>query len=420
MPPSCPLRGFSHDIASGRNLWFIDSLIMHSHFLTQARLMDINALKKHLDSTPAFILDEEELARSLGILSRLRQQSGVKALYSIKSLPLSRVLELAKPFVDGFSASSLFEALQAKEILAGTGSIHLTTPGINFAELDQLLTTVSHLSFNSLSQLQRYHGQNRLASASIGLRVNPQLSYLDDDRYNPCRLHSKLGVPIDDLWQTTALNQVQGLHLHTVFACQDYRPLTESIAKLVSYFGKSLKNLEWINLGGGYLFNNINNHQPFIDLVGQLGKDYALEVYVEPGKAIVGDAACLVASVIDCFSSDGKTVAVLDTSVNHNPEVFEYGWQPQLHEHTPDGHYSAILAGRSCLAGDLFGEYRFKSPLQVGDKLVFTNMGAYSLVKANRFNGINLPTIYGLQAGRLNTLKEYSYQDYRQQWLTDN
>jgi len=365
-------------------------------------------------------LDEEELARSLGILSRLRQQSGVKALYSIKSLPLSRVLELAKPFVDGFSASSLFEALQAKEILAGTGSIHLTTPGINFAELDQLLTTVSHLSFNSLSQLQRYHGQNRLASASIGLRVNPQLSYLDDDRYNPCRLHSKLGVPIDDLWQTTALNQVQGLHLHTVFACQDYRPLTESIAKLVSYFGKSLKNLEWINLGGGYLFNHINNHQPFIDLVGQLGKDYALEVYVEPGKAIVGDAACLVASVIDCFSSDGKTIAVLDTSVNHNPEVFEYGWQPQLHEHTPAGHYSAILAGRSCLAGDLFGEYRFKSPLQVGDKLVFTNMGAYSLVKANRFNGINLPTIYGLQAGRLNTLKEYSYQDYRQQWLTDN
>jgi len=382
--------------------------------------MDIETLKNNLDSTPAFVLDEAELARSLGILAQLRQQSGVKALYSIKSLPLTRVLELAKPFVDGFSASSLFEALLAKEILADTGSIHLTTPGINYAELDQLLTTVSHLSFNSLSQLQRYHRQNRQPSASIGLRVNPQLSYLDDDRYNPCRLHSKLGVSIDDLWQTTALNQVQGLHLHTVFACQDYRPLTESIAKLVNYFGKSLKNLEWINLGGGYLFNHISNHQPFIDLVGQLNKDYGLSVYVEPGKAIVGDAGCLVASVIDCFSSDGKTIAVLDTSVNHHPEVFEYGWQPELHEHAAKGSYPTILAGSSCLAGDLFGEYRFKAALQVGDKLVFTNMGAYSLVKANRFNGINLPAIYGLQAGRLNKLKDYSYQDYRQQWFTDN
>ncbi len=382
--------------------------------------MDIETLKINISTTPAFVLDEEELSRSLGILSQLRQQSGVKALYSIKSLPLYRVLELAKPFVDGFSASSLFEAQLAKEILAGTGSIHLTTPGINFAELDQLLATVSHLSFNSLSQLQRYQEQNRLPSASIGLRVNPQLSYLDDDRYNPCRLHSKLGVPVDDLWQTTALNHVQGLHLHTVFACQDYRPLTDSIAKLLNYFGKNLKNLEWINLGGGYLFNHISNHQPFVELVGQLNKDYGLTVYVEPGKAIVGDAGYLVASVIDCFNSGGKAIAVLDSSVNHHPEVFEYGWRPELHEHAANGDYPAILAGCSCLAGDLFGEYRFKAPLHVGDRVVFKNMGAYSLVKASRFNGINLPTIYGLQVGRLNKLKDYSYQDYRQQWLTDH
>lgn len=381
--------------------------------------MDVQAIKTKLCTSPAFVLDEAEITRSLRIMDSLRDQCGIKVLYSIKSLPVSTVLELAKPWVNGFSVSSLFEARIAQDILAGSGSIHLTTPGIRFDELDTLLATASHLSFNSLNQLQRFIQQGRLPSASIGIRVNPKLSYLDDDRYNPCRPHSKLGVSIDDLWQSSALDQVKGLHIHTLFAAEDYQPLIKTIEKIRAYFGSHLKGVDWINLGGGYLFNHIKDHLPFIDLVSKLKADFGLEVYVEPGKAIVGDAGYLLSTVIDSFVSDGQSIAILDTSVNHQPEVFEYGFQPELHEHDPNGRFNVTLAGSTCLAGDLFGEYRFKEPLMIGDKVVFKKIGAYSLVKANRFNGFNLPDIYWQQSGQLTQLKHYSYQDYRQQWLVE-
>ncbi|MDD1637841.1 MAG: carboxynorspermidine decarboxylase, partial [Methylococcaceae bacterium] len=199
----------------------------------------------------------------------------------------------------------------------------------------------------------------------------------------------------------------------------DFTPLIKTIEKLRSYFGKDLAQLDWLNLGGGYLFNQIEDHRPFMDLVKQLKKDFDLDVYIEPGKAVVGHAGHLLSTVIDSFVSDGKTIAILDTSVNHNPEVFEYQRQPECHEHNPKGQYSVILAGCTCLAGDVFGEYRFNKPLAVGDKVVFKNVGAYSLIKANRFNGYNLPDIYLYRDLQVKKLKQYPYQDYRQQWLAD-
>ena len=161
--------------------------------------MDFQVLKDSVYSSPAFVLDEAEITKVLEILAELRTQCGCKVLYSIKSLPFSAVMEMAKPFVDGFSVSSLFEARLANEMfdrlinLAGQGSIHLTTPGIRPDELDELSLLCSHISFNSLTQYQRY-SETAQAQSSIGLRVNPKLSFLHDDRFNPCRQHSKLGV----------------------------------------------------------------------------------------------------------------------------------------------------------------------------------------------------------------------------------
>ncbi|MGZ8165045.1 MAG: carboxynorspermidine decarboxylase, partial [Methylobacter sp.] len=163
----------------------------------------------------------------------------------------------------------------------------------------------------------------------------------------------------------------------------------------------------------------IEDHSPFIELVIDLKNDFDLEVYIEPGKAVVGSAGYLMTTVIDSFISDGKTIVILDTSVNHNPEVFEYQRQPDLPEQDSNGQYSAILAGSTCLAGDVFGEYRFKEPLQTGDKLIFKNVGAYSLIKANRFNGYNLPAIYIYKSTHIKKIKQYSYHDYRRQWVVD-
>jgi len=378
--------------------------------------MDFLVLKDSVYSSPAFVLDEVEVTKTLEILADLRAQCCCKVLYSIKSLPFSAVMKMAKPFVDGFSVSSLFEARLANEILTGQGSIHLTTPGIRQDELDELSSLCSHISFNSLAQYQRYF---ETVQSSIGLRVNPKLSFLHDYRFDPCRQYSKLGVAIDELGQSINLDQIQGLHIHNVFSATDFTPLIKTIEKLRQHFGLGLAQLEWLNIGGGYLFGQIEDHRPFVELVSKLIDDFGVEVYIEPGKAVVGQAGYLVATVLDSFTSDGETVAILDTSINHNPEVFEYQRQPELHEHDPDGRYTAILAGCTCLAGDVFGKYRFKQPLKIGDKVVFKNVGAYTLIKANRFNGYNLPDIYVSNSLRLKELKHYDYQDYRRQWVAD-
>jgi len=380
--------------------------------------MDFLVLKDSVYSSPAFVLNEAEITRQLEILAELRSQCGCKVLYSIKSLPFSAVMQMANPFVDGFSVSSLFEAQLADEILAGQGSIHLTTPGIRPDELNELSSLCSHISFNSLTQY-RQHSEAVQAQASIGLRVNPKLSFLQDDRFNPCRQHSKLGVDIEELSKSICLDQIEGLHVHNVFSATDFTPLIKTVDKLQQLLGVGLAELEWLNLGGGYLFGQIEDHRPFVDLVKKLKHDYGLEVYIEPGKAVVGRAGYLVATVLDSFISDGETIAILDTSVNHNPEVFEYQRQPELHEHDPEGQYTAILAGCTCLAGDVFGKYRFTEPLQVGDKVVFKHVGAYTLIKANRFNGYNLPDIYLSNPLRVKKMKHYDYQGYRLQWLAD-
>nr|WP_305906773.1 hypothetical protein [Methylomarinum sp. Ch1-1]MDP4519479.1 hypothetical protein [Methylomarinum sp. Ch1-1] len=186
----------------------------------------------------------------------------------------------------------------------------------------------------------------------------------------------------------------------------------EKISKALS---KQASALKWLNLGGGYLFSQIEDKGAFVQLVKALKGDFALDVYIEPGKDIVGRAGYLCTRVIDRFDSDGKTVLIVDSTVNHHPEIFEYQRAAEL-LNPQQGEVPVILAGSSCLAGDLFGEYRFDKTPEIGERIVFKNLGAYSLIKANRFNGYNLPTIYNWDGKNLMQLKQDDYQDYRKQW----
>lgn len=382
--------------------------------------MDIHALKNSIPSSPAFVVDEAEVLNALEALAILRERSGCKVLYSIKSLPLSAVMTLSRSYLDGFSVSSLFEARLADEGLARQGGIHLTTPGIRHDEIGELTTLCSHISCNSISQFRQVASADQSkASASIGLRINPKLSFTEDDRYDPCRQYSKLGADMSDVLNSDIAGQIKGLHFHTVFSATDYAPLMQTLDKVRHLMGKKLANLDWLNLGGGYLFDQIDDDNDFIEQIRQLKNDFNLDVFIEPGNAVVGKAGYLLATTIDCFSSDGKAIAILDTSINHHPVVFEYQRQPELFEHNPAGAYPVILAGSTCLAGDLFGEYRFNQPLSVGDKVVFKNVGSYSLVKANRFNGYNLPDVYMVNGRQIRRIKQHTYQDYRQQWMSE-
>jgi carboxynorspermidine decarboxylase len=374
-----------------------------------------------LSTTPAFVFNERRLQQNLELLHRIGSSSGCRILYSIKACPFTGLLKRIRDKVDGFSVSSLFEARLAHEILAGSGSLHITTPGLLRDEMPEIGDLCDHVSFNSLSQLERFSFLLG-ARASIGLRINPQLSFLHDPRYDPCRAYSKLGVPLPQVvaqWRNGKLPtaDLAGLHLHTNFGSSSFAPLQTTVAHLEANLAQMVKQLKWVNLGGGYLFQVSDDLEILYSVIERIQASWGARVHLEPGKSVVDDAGLLVASVIDTFESEGKQIAVLDTSVNHLPEVFEYQRSPRLLNDQPQGAYRVTLAGSSCLSGDLFGEYRFSRPLVINDRVVFEKVGAYSLIKASRFNGHNLPSIYLLdESGDTMLMKAYDYADYRRQW----
>ncbi|PVV20555.1 MAG: hypothetical protein B6D78_10025 [gamma proteobacterium symbiont of Ctena orbiculata] len=374
-----------------------------------------------LPNTPSFVFDDKRLGQNLALLDNIRSISDCRILYSIKACPFTGLLKRMRGVVDGFSVSSLFEARLAHEVLAGTGTLHITTPGLRRDEMPEIGELCDSVSFNSLSQMERFTFLLG-GKVKVGLRINPQLSFIQDPRYDPCRTHSKLGVPLPQVleqWQSGELSAsgLSGLHLHTNFGARSFAPLQSTVAHLEARLPELVREIEWVNLGGGYLFQESNDLEVLLSIIEHIQTAWGVQVYLEPGKSVVDDAGLLVTSVIDTFESDGNSIAVLDTSVNHLPEVFEYQRSPQLLQEQPEDGYAVTLAGSTCLSGDLFGEYRFTRPLGINDRVVFRNVGAYSLIKASRFNGHNLPSVHLLSDDGIPMLmKAYDYDDYRRQW----
>lgn len=368
--------------------------------------------------TPAFILDETTMVGALNTLNRIGQNTGIKTLFAVKSCAIAFALQKMIPYIDGFATSSVFETKIARSIAGTRRWVHLTKPGISADELSEITEMCDFLSFNSLAQWERYCDLVR-GKVSCGLRINLQLSFVRDKRYDPCRKHSKLGVALhmlDDALRSNSkrTGEIRGIHFHNNCESLDFAELVASIQKLESKLKDLLVSMDWINIGGGYLFEECANLDAMAEAVGLLQRRYGLSVAFEPGKGVIGEAGFIVATIVDIFKSDGRMIAVLDTTINHMPEVFEYQYKPDIAQESEEGTYSYILAGATCLAGDVFGEYRFDEPLEIGSRIVFENMGAYTLVKANMFNGINLPTIYAYtQDGKLEMKKQFTYEDFR-------
>ena len=371
--------------------------------------------------TPAFVYDESKILRSVQLLKGVRAKTGCKILFALKSFSVAEALHLMALHVDGFSASSLFEAKLARDVIGNQKSVHITTPGLGPDEIDDIAELCDYISFNSLSQWERYH-KKVSRKTSCGLRINPQLPFVKDKRYNPCRKYSKLGVPLNKLSEMSnngskPIKDIKGLHFHTNCESTNFDHLLRTVQHTDAYLARLLGQVDWVNLGGGYLFDNAQNSEKLIEAVALLRDKYDVEVFFEPGRAIVGSAGYIISTVIDIFENDGRTIAVLDTSVNHMPEVFEYQYKPDIMQESTNGKYRYTLAGATCLAGDLFGEYRFHDPLEIGSRIVFEDMGAYTLVKAHMFNGVNLPTIYAYtRDGKLELKKRFDYEDFKSKW----
>ena len=379
----------------------------------------ILAASDKISQTPAFVYDEAVIITRLTALSKVRTNSGCKVLYSIKAAPLSGLLQTIAEYVDGFSASSLFECQIAKEIIGGIadkkGSIHITSPGLREDDVKSVADYADYISFNSMSQWQKYKYLVK-AKLNCGLRLNPEKSFARDERYDPCRKYSKLGVPVSQVANEN-LQGIQGIHLHNNCESNDYTELKQTLEHACELLGPEIENMQWLNLGGGYFIDDAEQLNELEKIIKDLKDKYTLNVFIEPGKGIVGSAGFLVASVVDIFESDGKQIAVLDTTVNHLPEVFEYQYRPHILQEDPDGKYEYRLAGCSCLSGDLFGDYCFQQALEIGSRVTFKNVGAYMLVKANMFNGINLPTVNILKPDETLVMeKEFSYSDFRKKY----
>jgi carboxynorspermidine decarboxylase len=367
--------------------------------------------------TPAFVIDEVTIAQRLQIVDLVKKACGVKFLYTLKPLADAAVMRLMVPHVDGFSASSLFEARLARDVLRNRGTVHVTTPGFRPDEIEMLAEACDYVTLNSLPQLERYRDLLR-GRTHVGLRVNPKLSFADDERYDPCRRSSKLGVPIEQLTGAAdrardSLRDVTGLHLHNNCDAKRFQPLLKTVRRIMAKLPALLRRIEWLNMGGGYLFDSVRELPQFYRAVELIRSAHDIDVFVEPGAALVREAGYLVSSVIDLFESDDATVAVLDTTVNHMPEVYEYQFEPDVLGHDDDAEFEYVLAGSSCLAGDVFGVYGFAEPLRVGSRIAFANVGAYTQVKAHMFNGINLPALYRLAAsGELVLRKRFTFEDF--------
>lgn len=389
---------------------------MHSDF--------IDTLVELGQETPFFVYDLRELSRSLDNVRCFTDAADCKLLYSLKSCSCGTALNLISEKVYGFSCSSSFEAAWAKECGNDETAIHFTSPGLKYSDLEMLNSNCDYLTINSMSQWKRFSSKMR-KGINLGLRLNPKLSFVEDSRYNPCRKHSKLGVQLSDLKKAFLGNEelfenLTGIGFHSNCDSEDFEQLLATVSFLDSQLGDILHKIDWINLGGGYLFESSGSLDELIESVGILKSKYDLEVFIEPGAGIVRSCGYLVSSVIDIFVSDGKQIAVLDTTVNHIPEVFEYQYCHDIASDKEGGEYEYILAGASCLSGDVFGEYAFENKLELGNRIVFVDAGAYSLVKAHTFNGINLPDVYTYSIeGEIEIEKKHTYDDFRNRLVGD-
>ena len=370
-------------------------------------------------STPALVYDEVALGRLASVARQVHDSAGARVLYAVKACAFSDVLQVLAPSLDGFAVSSLFEARLVHELCPGS-PIHLTTPGLRDDEIDELAELCSVVTFNSETQLHRC-GPRFHESVSVGLRVNTGISCVEDPRYDPTHPQSKLGVPLTSLPALLASAQVEvcGLHFHTNADSVDLTELEANVEVLAeSVLG--IDRFDWVNFGGGYLFEDISEFGPLERSIA-LAKHYLSdEVFVEPGAGLVRTAGYLVGSVIDEFKRDDTVILVLDTSVNHLPEVLEFGYQPEVAGSVADGCYEYFLVGSSCLAGDVFGRYRFNEPLAIGATIIFTEAGAYAQSKSDRFNGINLPSVWVTYSdGQLTKRQSLDYESYIEYWMPD-
>ena len=377
---------------------------------------------------PAYVYSERGLRAAANAAADVAQAAGCRLLYTLKACAVLPVLRTLGERVDGFACSSVYEARLAR-LAARTGqTAHIHSPALSDSEMPDALGNADFLSLNSFSQLDRalrIADGGAAETASLGIRINPEMRFADDERYDPCRPHSKLGVPLSDFAERARrfgdASYIEGAHVHSNCESDDLGELART-AEALSPALDALPNLRWVNLGGGYYIDGGADAEPLSRIVACLKSERGAEVFIEPGTALVQSAGFLVAETLDVFDSGGVDVAVLDASTSHMPEVFEYGFAPRIVRQDDDDRAApptaaaardVILAGKTCLAGDMFGRYRTPRPIRAGERVAIMDAGSYAHARAAPFNGVPVPSVFMLREnGAFETVAEYGFGDF--------
>jgi len=363
--------------------------------------------------SPAFICEESLLKKNLELLKSIQNETGVKILLALKGFALWATFNLCKKYLYGCCASGLHEAILAKEEFKK--EVHTYSPAFKDEEIDKIIKLSNHVIFNSFSQLNRYKNKAK-GQASIGLRVNPEYSSVKIDLYNPCGIYSRLGITQENFKEEN-LKDVDGLHFHALCE-QNVDALQGVLINFENKFGKYLKNMKWVNFGGGHHITKIDyDVKTLIKLLREFkSKHPHLEVFLELGEAVGWQTGYLMATVLDIIKNKIE-IAILDTSAEaHMPDTLAMPYRPDIRgaSFANEKKYTYRLGGNTCLAGDTIGDYSFDKPLKIGDKIILEDMIHYTMVKTTTFNGINLPSIIiKNHQGNYQIVNNFGYNEYK-------
>ena len=363
--------------------------------------------------SPCYVLDETKLKRNLELMQRVQQESGADIILALKGFAMWSAFPLVRQYLKGCTASSAWEAELAADTFGS--EVHAYSPAYKDQDMEVMLKHCNHISFNSLTQWQRYREQATAAGVSVGIRINPEQPEADTELYDPSAPGSRLGILASQL-EGQDLTGIDGFHVHNLCECDSFA-LERTLAAVEAKFGQYLHQLKWINLGGGHLMTRQGyDVDHLISQLKRLRETYDVEVILEPGSAVAWQTGVLVCEVVDVVENAGN-IAILDISATaHMPDVLEMPYRPVITDAGEPGElaHSYRLGGNSCLAGDVVGEWSFAQPLQPGDRLVFEDMIHYTMVKTSFFNGVEHPSIGILQEnGEFKLVRQFGYADFK-------
>lgn len=368
--------------------------------------------------TPCYVIDEKKLRENCEVLKSVQGRTGCRILLAQKAFSNYDFYPLLSEYLSGTEASGLYEARLGCEMMKNK-ECHVFCAAYREDEFKELLSYAGHIVFNSPTQLKKYGAVAKAHGRQVGLRINPECSTQEGHEiYDPCSPASRLGTTReqwDELMDEGLTDMLDGLHFHTLCE-QNSDALEKTLEAVEEKFSPYLKRVKWLNMGGGHhITRDDYDIELLCRLIEKMRDKYSLQIYLEPGEAVALNAGYLVTEVLDIVKNGKNRIAILDMSpACHTPDVIEMPYRPPLYGSVEKSRHSYILAGPTCLAGDVVGEYCFERELNIGDRLIFGDMAIYSTCKNNTFNGMPLPTIYkACESGRILPLAAFGYDDFK-------